>query len=305
MMAGRVVSRATVWLTDPNNMPRSRLRRRLLLTTTGPASSAQSSGAAPMECSDPSMAATIVASRATSLIWSSCFALRLHCCPFNTPVDPGVAHSRPPTQAWDASSSGIGSTHDRALRPWDNAGMETRRLILRSWRETDNPPFAALNADPEVMLHFPGVLTHVESDALADRMASQIAVQGWGFWAVEVAATRRFIGYTGLGRPSFDAPFGAAIEVGWRLSRYAWGCGYATEAARAAVAYGFTVLALDEIVSFTVPANVRSRAVMERLGMTHNPADAFDHPLIAREHPLRRHVLYRLPATRREIGMES
>lgn len=176
--------------------------------------------------------------------------------------------------------------------------METRRLILRSWRETDKAPFAALNADPQVMLHFPDILTRAESDTLADRIASHITVHGWGFWAVEVAGSRRFIGYTGLGRPGFDAPFGATIEVGWRLSRSAWGRGYATEAARAAVAYGFSALGLDEIVSFTVPGNWRSRAVMERLGMVHDPADDFDHPLIARGHPLRRHVLYRLPATR-------
>lgn len=172
----------------------------------------------------------------------------------------------------------------------------TEHLVLRRWTKADLAPFAALNADPEVMQHFPAPLTRSESDAFVERIDAGFLADGFGLWAVEVRATGEFIGFTGLSRPRFSAPFMPAVEVGWRLTRSAWGHGYATEAARAALAYGFGPAGLSEIVSFTTPANVRSRAVMERLGMTHDDADDFDHPMLAEGDPLRRHVLYRLRA---------
>jgi ribosomal-protein-alanine N-acetyltransferase len=166
--------------------------------------------------------------------------------------------------------------------------IETTRLVLRDWREEDRTPFAALNADPVVMEHFPSVLTRAESDGLLDRL------RGSNLWAVETKHDCSFIGFIGTWSPHFAAHFTPCTEVAWRLARAAWGNGYATEGAREACAFAFDRLGLDEIVSFTVPANVRSRRVMERLGMTHSAADDFDHPLLARDHPLRRHVLYRL-----------
>ena len=173
--------------------------------------------------------------------------------------------------------------------------LETRRLLLRRWRPEDRTPFAALNADPEVMRHFPALLTRRESDRLADRIESYMERTGWGLWAMEERASGRFLGFTGLARPGFEAPFMPAVEIGWRLERAAWGHGFATEAARAAARFAFDELALEEIVSLAVVANERSRAVMRRLGMTHDPADDFDHPLVEQPH-LRRHVLYRLRA---------
>jgi len=173
--------------------------------------------------------------------------------------------------------------------------IETERLLLRRWRSDDRAPFAALNADPEVMRHFPERLNPRESDALADRIELAMERQGWGLWALEERASGRFIGFTGLARPGFQAPFMPAVEIGWRLERAAWGHGFASEAARAAARFAFDVIALDEIVSLAVVANERSRSVMRRLGMTHDPADDFDHPLVEQPH-LRRHVLYRLTA---------
>lgn len=174
--------------------------------------------------------------------------------------------------------------------------IETDRLLLRSWREADKAPFAALNADPEVMRYFPKTLTREESDDLADRVAARMAEHGWGWYAVEVKGGEPYIGFVGLNVPSYRIPCGPCVEVGWRLSRASWGRGYATEAAAACLDHGFGRLGLAEIVSFTAVENGRSRAVMERLGMTTNPADDFDHPLIGEGRPLRRHVLYRLEA---------
>ncbi|HZT17002.1 MAG TPA: GNAT family N-acetyltransferase [Gaiellaceae bacterium] len=171
-------------------------------------------------------------------------------------------------------------------------GLRTARLRLRQWRDDDLEPFAALNADPEVMRHFPSTLPRAASDELANRQRSLIEERGFGLWAVE--APEGFVGFVGLNEPRFEAHFTPAVEVGWRLARHAWGKGYATEAARAAVAFGFDELELDEIVSFTSVGNERSRRVMERLGMTHAAADDFDHPSLPPGHPLRRHVLYRL-----------
>ncbi len=173
----------------------------------------------------------------------------------------------------------------------------TPRLRLRRWRLTDREPFARLNADPHVMAHFPALLDRAASDALVDRIEAHFSEHGFGPWAVEVDGGEPFVGVVGLARVRFDAHFTPAVELMWRLARASWGRGYATEAARAASRIAFEQLGLPEVVSFTVPANQRSRAVMARIGMTHDPRDDFDHPHLAVGHPLRRHVLYRLPAT--------
>ena len=179
---------------------------------------------------------------------------------------------------------------DRGMYPT----LETRRLRLRGWREHDLAPFATLNADPRVMEFLPRRLDRAESDALASRIRDHFARHGFGLWAVEAPGVANFIGFVGLSVPSFPAHFMPGVEVGWRLAHEYWGRGYATEAARAAFAFGFRDLALDEIVSFTVPANWRSRRVMERLGMKTSASDDFEHPALPEGHPLRSHVLYRL-----------
>ncbi|MFM9844864.1 MAG: GNAT family N-acetyltransferase [Dongiaceae bacterium] len=178
------------------------------------------------------------------------------------------------------------------------AELETPRLHLRAWIDDDLPAFAAMNADREVMRHFPEALTRIKSDALAKRIRDNMTKHGWGLWAVDVKTGPRFAGFVGLAVPSFDADFTPAIEIGWRLARDCWGRGYAIEAAQAVLAFGFGRLNLAEIVSFTVTDNRRSRAVMERLGMIRKPAEDFDHPMIAAGSPLRRHVLYRLTQKR-------
>jgi RimJ/RimL family protein N-acetyltransferase len=172
--------------------------------------------------------------------------------------------------------------------------LNTERLVLRRWRERDREPYAALNADPMVMERLPATLTRAESDAMIDRIEADFEMRGHGLWAVEVRDGPGFIGFVGLSSPGFDAHFTPAVEVGWRLARAGWGHGYATEAARAAIADGFTRVGLDEIVSFTTRGHARSRAVMERLGMTHDPADDFGHPRFPEGHRLHDHVLYRL-----------
>jgi ribosomal-protein-alanine N-acetyltransferase len=172
--------------------------------------------------------------------------------------------------------------------------LTTARLRLRQWREEDLAPFAALNADPQVMEFFPKVLTRAESDAVAGRIRDHFARHGFGLWAVEAPGVVDFMGFVGLAVPSFEAHFTPCVEIGWRLAREHWGHGYATEAATAALAFGFVDRALEEIVAFTVPANIPSRRVMGRLGMRRLPADDFEHPAIADGHPLRSHVLYRL-----------
>lgn len=172
--------------------------------------------------------------------------------------------------------------------------IRTARLTLRQWQTSDREPFAALNADPEVMEHFPAALTREQSDRLADQIASRIASDGYGLWAVEPIDGPSFVGFVGLLPVQFDAHFTPAVEVGWRLARDVWGKGYATEAASAAVRFGFDRVGLAEIVSMAVPANTRSIAVMERLGMTHDPEDDFDNPRFPPGHRLRRHVLYRI-----------
>jgi ribosomal-protein-alanine N-acetyltransferase len=174
------------------------------------------------------------------------------------------------------------------------AKIGTDRLILRKWRESDREPFARMNADPAVMEHFPAVLTRAESDALVDRAEAHLAKHGFGPWAAEIRETKEFIGYVGLVIPNFEAAFTPCVEIGWRLARDHWGKGLATEGASALLRHGFEVQRLLELVSFTVPANLRSLRVMQKLGMTRDPRDDFDHPSIPAGHPLRRHVLYRL-----------
>jgi RimJ/RimL family protein N-acetyltransferase len=173
--------------------------------------------------------------------------------------------------------------------------LVTARLLLRRWRASDRAPFAELNADPRVMEHFPARLTRAESDRLIARSETSFDRRGYGLWALELRASGELVGCAGLEVPSFEAHFTPAVEVGWRLMWSAWGRGYATEAARAALAFGFEVTGLAEIVSFTSVTNQRSRAVMERIGMSHDPADDFDHPGLAEDDPLRRHILYRMP----------
>jgi RimJ/RimL family protein N-acetyltransferase len=174
--------------------------------------------------------------------------------------------------------------------------LTTPRLTLRRWRSADREPFAAINADPEVMEHFPAPLSRRQSDALIDSIEAGFEANGFGLWALELRESGELVGFTGLAVPGFEAHFTPAIEVGWRLARPAWGHGYATEAGRAALAYGFREAGLAEIVSFTTVANRRSRAVMERLGMTHDPGEDFEHPSLPPSHPQRPHVLYRRTA---------
>lgn len=171
--------------------------------------------------------------------------------------------------------------------------LGTERLRLRAWQEADREPFAALNSDPVVMEYFPEPLDRARSDALIERLGAGFARNGFGLWALEVRDTGEFIGFAGLAVPSFEAHFTPAVEVGWRLARGAWGNGYATEAGRAALDFGFERAGLEEIVSLTTVANRRSRAVMERLGMARDPRDDFDHPDLAGDDSLRPHVLYR------------
>lgn len=177
--------------------------------------------------------------------------------------------------------------------------IQTERLILRQWCEEDLEPFAKLNADPRVMEFFPSLLSREESDQMVKRMQTKIEKRGWGWFAVSLKANEKFIGFIGMNdvdKASFPVHFAPTVEVGWRLAYPFWGKGFATEGALACLKYGFETLKLDEIVSFTAVQNMRSRAVMERIGMHHNSQDDFDHPKLPEGHPLRRHVLYRLEA---------
>jgi RimJ/RimL family protein N-acetyltransferase len=168
----------------------------------------------------------------------------------------------------------------------------TPRLILRQWRDSDLDPWAALNADPEVMRHFPAVHTRLESDAMAAGNRDYIDQYGFGLWAVECASDGQFLGFVGLKRLSGINPLAPAVEAGWRLSRQAWGQGYATEAAAAAMADGFERLGLERIVAFTASQNLPSQAVMTRLGMTRREDLDFDHPALPAGHRLSRHLVW-------------
>lgn len=167
--------------------------------------------------------------------------------------------------------------------------LRTERLLLRQWRDSDREPFAGLNGDPETMRYFVSTLTREESDATVDWASALIAERGWGLWAVEVLDGAPFAGFVGMNVPRF---WPEVVEIGWRLRREHWGNGYATEAGREALRFGFEELGLDEIVAFTAVENEPSRRVMERIGMTHDPSRDFDHPGVPDGHPLKRHVLY-------------
>jgi len=172
--------------------------------------------------------------------------------------------------------------------------LSSGRLRLRRWRDADRDAFAAMNADARVMEFFPSPLTRAGSDAMVDYVEAHFDEHGFGLWAVEVPDVAPFIGFTGLLVKRFAAHFAPCVEVGWRLAFAYWGNGYATEAARVALGHGFGALGLSEIVSYTTVTNRRSRAVMERLGMRRDPVDDFHHPERPKDHPLCRHVLYRL-----------
>lgn len=177
----------------------------------------------------------------------------------------------------------------------DEITLHTDRLLLRPWRASDRAPFAALNADPRVMEWFLAPLSKTESDAFVDRIEEHFRVHGWGLWAVEVAGADPFIGFVGL-NPAETTLGYPSVEIGWRLAGAHWGRGYAPEAAREALRFGFENLGLDEIVSFTSVGNAKSRRVMTKIGMTRNPDDDFDHPRVPKTSPLARHVLYRIKA---------
>jgi RimJ/RimL family protein N-acetyltransferase len=173
--------------------------------------------------------------------------------------------------------------------------LDTARLVLRAWRDADKEPFAEFNADPRVMEFMPAPLTRNESDRFAERIAAAMVERGFGLYAAEHRASAAFIGFIGLAAPNFEAHFTPCVEIGWRIGAAYWGQGLATEGALAVARYAFETLRLPELVSFTTAANVRSRRVMEKIGMTRDPAEDFDHPRLPPGHPLRRHVLYRLP----------
>lgn len=171
--------------------------------------------------------------------------------------------------------------------------IETDRLILRRWQPSDLVPFANLNADPRVMEFFPATLSRSETEAMTSKIEARMGQQGFGLWAAEVKRTKDFIGFIGLDVPGYPLPFSPCVEIGWRLAFDYWGNGYAQEGARAAFVFGFEKLHLREIVSFTTAGNLRSRRVMERIGMTYDAKGDFDHPQLPKDHPLVKHVLYR------------
>jgi RimJ/RimL family protein N-acetyltransferase len=172
--------------------------------------------------------------------------------------------------------------------------LQTDRLHLRRWRPSDREPFARLNCDPRVVEFLRSPLSRQESDAIVDGIEAHFEQRGFGLWAVEIPGVTPFAGFIGLSIPRFEAHFTPCVEIGWRLDAEHWNRGYATEGAQAALEFGFNWLQLQEIVSFTTVRNVRSRRVMEKLGMTRSPSDEFDHPALPEGHPLRRHVLYRI-----------
>lgn len=183
--------------------------------------------------------------------------------------------------------------------------LRTERLLLRRWLPSDLEPYAALNADPEVMEHFPSTSSRAQCEADIETFEARFDRLGYGLWAVELPGDAPCIGFIGLNPATFDAPFTPAVEVGWRIARAYWGSGYATEGALAALQFGFDTVGLDEIVSFTTPGNVRSWHVMGKIGMTRDPADDFDHPRVAEGDPLRRHVLYRISRTTSDGSLSS
>jgi RimJ/RimL family protein N-acetyltransferase len=172
----------------------------------------------------------------------------------------------------------------------------TSRLKLRAWKASDRQPFAAMNADRNVMEYFPKRLTRVESDELVKFIERHFRERGYGLWAVEVIDGAPFVGFVGLNYVTFDAPFTPATEIGWRLGHEFWGKGYASEAGLASLNFAFQELKLPEVISFTTATNLPSQRVMQRIGMDRDTKEDFNHPALPEGHPLRRHVLYRLAA---------
>ena len=171
--------------------------------------------------------------------------------------------------------------------------FDTPRLSLRAWQDRHRAPFARMNADPEVRRYFPSILTEEQSNASVDFWLQHFSEKGWGNWAVELRRTREFIGFIGLWVPKQRLPFGDCVEIGWRLKRDAWGCGYATEGAAECLRVGFNQLELEEIVSFTTVTNLPSVAVMKRIGMTEH-GEPFEHPGVPEGSPLRPHRLFKI-----------
>jgi RimJ/RimL family protein N-acetyltransferase len=174
--------------------------------------------------------------------------------------------------------------------------VRTARLLLRQWQDSDREPFAALNADPEVMRYFPATQSREASDRSIDAWMGEIKHRGWSNWAIELIGCGTFVGFVGLSVPRRALPFMPCVEVGYRLARAHWGQGIATEGAKAALEAGFVQFGLDEIVSFTALLNLPSQAVMQRIGMVNSQQD-FDHPALPEGSPLRRHCLYRISRT--------
>lgn len=174
------------------------------------------------------------------------------------------------------------------------APLETSRLVLRRWHISDIQPFAEMNSDPQVMEFFPRTATFEQTATMVHTIETAFAEDDFGLWAVTLKDTGKFIGMVGLCKPKFEAHFTPCVEVGWRLDKHYWGKGFASEAAEEALRDGFERIGLTEIVSMTSMLNERSMRVMERIKMTRNPEDDFEHPLVQDGHPLKPHVLYRL-----------
>ncbi len=173
--------------------------------------------------------------------------------------------------------------------------LETNRLRLRQWRDTDLPIFAEMNADSTVMEYYPKTLSEDESNTMANKLKELISEQSWGFWAVEIKEKNEFIGFVGLHKPTYDLPVTPCVEIGWRLGKKHWGKGYATEAAQEALRFAFVELKLKKVYSFTSVLNKPSWSVMERLHMI-NLEENFEHPILPENHPLCEHVLYKITA---------
>ncbi|NOZ54860.1 MAG: GNAT family N-acetyltransferase [Gammaproteobacteria bacterium] len=169
--------------------------------------------------------------------------------------------------------------------------LETERLILKQWKDSDYRVFTGMSSDPEVMRYYPSLMSRSESNEMADKIRSLISDKGWGFWAVEEKDDNKFIGFVGLHEPVPELSFSPCVEIGWRIRKEKWGKGFATEAAKEALNFAFEVLKLDKVYSFSTVKNQKSRAVMERLGMI-NTHKNFEHPEIPTDSPLRDHVLY-------------
>ena len=174
--------------------------------------------------------------------------------------------------------------------------LETERLILRGWRDEDLGPFAEMCADPKVMRYFPNIMTREKTQQLIEKARRKTREDGYCFGPIEIRETGEFLGFVGLNIPEYGSPlpFDPCVEIGWRLKQSAWGKGYASEAANEWLRFGFETIGLEEIVSFTIPANAPSQKVMTRIGMTRDVEGDFRHPALPEDHPIAQHVLYRL-----------